>query len=146
MQKYSLSKGFTLIELLVVIAILGILAAVVLVAINPAQRIAEANDTKMKSAVSSVATAVEACYTQTATGDYTGCDSGAKLVTGGFLKVTPNPAPTFLPRVTTETEMKVYGQLTAVSARPAGCSTNPYVVYNSVDGTTQIQCAAPTAP
>ena len=35
-----LKKGFTLIELLIVIAILGVLAVVILVAINPQEQLA----------------------------------------------------------------------------------------------------------
>lgn len=45
----SLSPAFTLIELLIVIVILGILAAAVLVAINPGKRIGEARDAQRKS-------------------------------------------------------------------------------------------------
>jgi type IV pilus assembly protein PilA len=42
----KLNKGFTLIELLVVIGILGILLAIVLIAINPARQFKQANNTK----------------------------------------------------------------------------------------------------
>src|SRR3989344_7342592 len=55
-------KGFTLIELLVVIAIIGVLAAVVLVAINPAERLAQARDSGRKSDVGQIATALEAYF------------------------------------------------------------------------------------
>ena len=50
----SYQKGFTLIELLVVIAILGILAAVLMVALNPAQKIAAGKNSTVKSDLSSL--------------------------------------------------------------------------------------------
>ncbi|HKZ34561.1 MAG TPA: type II secretion system protein [Patescibacteria group bacterium] len=63
-------KGFTLIELLVVIAIIGVLAAVVLVAINPAERLAQARDSGRKSDVGQIATALEAYFTTSTDAEY----------------------------------------------------------------------------
>lgn len=57
------SFGFTLIELLIVMAILGVLAVVVLVAINPVQQLARTRDAGRKSAVSQLGRALEAFYT-----------------------------------------------------------------------------------
>lgn len=63
MKNPAQKLGFTLIELLVVIAIVGVLAAVVLVAINPARRLAQARDAGRKSDVSQLATGSEAYFT-----------------------------------------------------------------------------------
>ena len=49
MKFFKSSKGFTLIELLIVIAIIGILAAALLVALNPGQRIASARNSRVRS-------------------------------------------------------------------------------------------------
>ncbi len=51
-------KGFTLIELLVVIGILGILLAIVLIAINPARQFAQANNTARRSDVNTLLNAI----------------------------------------------------------------------------------------
>ncbi len=51
--------GFTLIELLIVIAVLGVLAAGLLVLINPAGQMAKARDAGRKSALKQVASALD---------------------------------------------------------------------------------------
>lgn len=55
--------GFTLVELLVVIAVLGVLAASVLIAINPLEQLARARDAGRQSTVSQLGKAVQAYYT-----------------------------------------------------------------------------------
>ena len=56
-------KAFTLIELLIVIAILGILAAAILVAINPSKRIKQARDAQRKSDINVITNALIGYYT-----------------------------------------------------------------------------------
>ena len=60
------SKGFTLIELLIVIAIIGLLASIVVVALQ-GPRIT-ARDTKRLGDVKNLQTAMELCYGDTACG------------------------------------------------------------------------------
>lgn len=56
-------KGFTLVELLVVIAVLGVLAAGVLVAIDPLQMLARGRDSAKKSAITELGRATIAYQT-----------------------------------------------------------------------------------
>ena len=80
-------KGFTLIELLVVIAILGILAAAVLVAINPGKRTRQAQDAKRKNDIGAIATEIQGYYTTPGSGTYP--LSIEVLVTDKYLKKMP---------------------------------------------------------
>lgn len=86
-NKFS-SKGFTLIELLVVIAVLGVLAAGVLIAINPAKKINQAKDANAKSDVAQIASALQAYYTSNTTYP----TDLATLVSSSELKVLPTSA------------------------------------------------------
>lgn len=60
---FKSTTGFTLIELLIVIAVLGVLAAVVLVAIDPLEQFAKGRDAGRKTSVSTLGRSVQALYT-----------------------------------------------------------------------------------
>ncbi|MBI3443668.1 type II secretion system protein [Candidatus Woesebacteria bacterium] len=55
--------GFTLIELLIVMAVLGVLAVVILLAINPVQQLARTRDSGRKSTVTQIGHSLEAYFT-----------------------------------------------------------------------------------
>lgn len=80
-------RGFTLIELLIVIAILGILAAAVLVAINPGKRTRQAQDAKRKNDIGAMATELQGYYTAPGAGAYP--SSLATLTSESYLKQMP---------------------------------------------------------
>jgi len=61
MRKY-LSKGFTLVELLIVIALLGVIATIVIAAINPIDQANKARDAGYKNDASEVVSAVQRYY------------------------------------------------------------------------------------
>ncbi|MBI4079056.1 MAG: type II secretion system protein [Candidatus Levybacteria bacterium] len=58
MKKFSTSKGFTLIELLVVITIITALGVAVFVALNPAQRLADARNARRTTDVDTILSAI----------------------------------------------------------------------------------------
>jgi len=127
------SFGFTLIELLIVIAILGILAAAVLVAINPGKRTRQAQDAKRKNDIGALATELQAFYTAPGLGCYP--TALTTLQTQGFVKQLPKD-------VTGNQYSYVTGAAGAGCAAPAGpTEVGLYATMGDPTGTgTRIWC------
>ena len=86
-------QGFTLIELLIVIAVLGVLAAVVLVAINPLEQLARGRDAGRKTSMGQLVNAVQAFYTsRNGTYPTQSITWVTDLVTAGELRNVPQNA------------------------------------------------------
>lgn len=62
LRKYTV--GFTLVELLIVIAVIGILALVVILAINPDEKLKEARDSTRKTNINQLASALNDYFIQ----------------------------------------------------------------------------------
>lgn len=142
--------GFTLIELLIVIAILGILAAAVLVAINPGKRTRQARDAQRKNDVGALATELQGYYTSPGSGCYPA--TLTVLVSDGYLKQMPTDPTTganytyTLGSVGTCTAGAPEASLYATLQEPTS-GTTPLWCWQSVDGKAEEQatgsCTAP---
>ena len=137
-------KGFTLIELLIVIAILGILAAAVLVAIDPGKRTRQAQDAKRKNDIGSLATEVQGYFTSPGSGTYP--TSLLVLVSDGYLKTMPldpttNAAYLYATNAAAPTEVSIY----ATMAAPTGAGSRLWC-WQSTAGTAAEVTSGACAP
>ncbi|MCK9187174.1 MAG: prepilin-type N-terminal cleavage/methylation domain-containing protein [Candidatus Colwellbacteria bacterium] len=74
----SLKKGFTLVELLIVIAILAVLAAAVVIVLNPAELLAQARDSQRINDLNTLRTALSIYVSQSTSIDLGVCAAGGR--------------------------------------------------------------------
>ena len=131
---FSISKGFTLIELLVVIAVLGVLAAIVLLAVDPGEQFSRARDTSRISSVTQLGRSIQTYYTAKQTFPTQGTAWVTDLTTSGDVKANPAP-PTYsgtLPVATTQCTVASYahgGTLTSGFCYRADTTNGTAIVY-----------------
>lgn len=150
--KIRQNLGFTLIELLIVIAVLGVLAAVVLVAIDPLEQINRGKDAGRKTTLGQLSKAVQAYYTsRQAIWPTANVSWVTTLVTAGELRSVPALVTGGTDCTTNvqngwcysagTTEVGAWVRL-ASKSEIAKCATgtNPYFTWDSQRGTTCLVC------
>jgi prepilin-type N-terminal cleavage/methylation domain-containing protein len=113
-------KGFTLVELLVVIAIIGVLVTIVLIAINPVRVIQNSQDTKHRSELNQVKTALQLYYNENKRYPTAGA-------TGEFFSTPAAPAIPF-----TTTYLRDVAMLIGIDYS-INATTGDYLAYTTVN-------------
>lgn len=151
----KLGDGFTLIELLVVIAVIGVLAAIVLIGINPAEQLARGRDTSRLSSVTQMGRALQGYYTSQNPAVYPAVATwSTDLTASGDLKAIPGAVAggtACVNNIVNSTwcyklslgEAIIYARLEATLYRNK-CTTaadEPFWVFSTTAGRSGGQCA-----
>lgn len=145
------NAGFTLIEILVVIGIIAVLAAIVIVAINPARQFAQARNSQRTSNVNAILNAIgqniadnkglfncSGVTFQTATTSANAVIGG----TGTLTHIRPCIVPTYMP----ELPVDPIGGINSCDASNAACTTYDTKYVVAQDSTSKrITVCAPNA-
>jgi prepilin-type N-terminal cleavage/methylation domain-containing protein len=148
-------RGFTLIELLVVIAVLGILAAVVLVALDPLEQTARSRDSGRINTVAQLGHALQG-YATSLGGVYPPANASwqtALLSTGELKKAVVVPATktvcsTFVSGnvcyniVGTDAVVWTVLESKNSKAKATNCASTTIALYSTIQGKAGIACVA----
>lgn len=104
-------KGFTLIEILVVIGIIAVLAAVVIIAINPARQFAQARNSQRQSNVTTILNAIgqnvaDNRGTFECTGEDDEIDGTADVIGSTGVDLESCLVPTYIPQMVFDPEVE----------------------------------------
>lgn len=129
----KVSSGFTLVELLIVIAVIAILAAVAFVAIDPATRINEAQDSERWSAVNALMDSFLQATVDN-DGNYPAgvtADGAVHMIATNSGSCTVSGCPTTVTTCTDFDSLVTNGYIASLPVDPDGTST-----YGSTNGGT----------
>lgn len=142
MKRVRQLSGFTLIELLVVIGIIGILAAVVLVAVNPGRQFASARDTQRRADLYGMTNAIYQYATENNGNIPTAITATPTNVGmgGGLVNLSTVLVPTYIaaipkdPSIGTDTDTQyiIYRNSTGRVVASASSELNPGVYISVV--------------
>jgi prepilin-type N-terminal cleavage/methylation domain-containing protein len=149
-KKLQAKKGFTLIEILVVIGLIAILAAIVLIAINPARQFAQARNSQRVSNVETILNAIGQNMADNK-GVFKCNGSTFPLPSSSAIEISEDTAadirpclvPTYISEIPTDPTSSTPNTCSDAACSSGTYSTNYYVVASST--TSRITVSAPNA-
>ncbi len=137
-KMFKSQKGFTLIELLVVIGIIAVLAAIVLIAINPARQFKQARDAQRSSNVNAILNAVGQYIADNKGTMPSAINTTDREISTGNANLCSALVPTYLPALPRDPGLSGDEQV-------ADCSGSYSTGYNIVrDSNNRVTVSAPS--